>query len=98
MGLPKANNLAASSFEEVLEAFSRVAAKYKQEYKRTPVLIIDNANRLAENQLKLLEQIQDYAKLATDNGTATIVFMSSEGRVPRRMMGKSITFIVLFLF
>ena len=94
----KAKCLAASSFEEVWEAFLHAAVKYNDEYKRIPVLIIDNANRLAENQLKLLEQIQDYAKLATDNGTATIVFMSSEGRVPRRMIGKSIMFIVLFLF
>ena len=98
MGLPKANNLAASSFEEVLEAFSRVAAKYKQEYKRTPVLIIDNANRLAEKQLELLEQIQDYAKLAADEGTATVVFVSGEGRVPRRMIGMLILFEVLFVY
>ena len=84
-----------SSFEEVWEAFFRAAAKYKHEYKRIPVLIIDNANRLAEKQLELLEQIQDYAKRAVDQGTATIVFVSSEGRVPRRMMGMLILFIVL---
>jgi len=49
-------------------------------------LIIDNVNRLVEKQLELLEQIQDYAKLAADQGTATIVLVSSEGSVPRRMM------------
>jgi hypothetical protein len=93
--LLKANNLAASSFEEVLEAFFHAAVKYKREYKRIPVLIIDNANRLAEKQLQLLEQIQDYAKRAADQGTATIVFLSSKGRVPRRMMGMLTLFIVL---
>ena len=58
----EANTLTVLSFEEVWEAFSRAAARYRQEYKKIPVLVIDNANRLAEKQLELLEQIQDYAK------------------------------------
>ena len=65
--------------------FSHAAAKYKQEYKTIPVLIIDNANR---NTTEELEQVQDYAKHASDNGIATVVFVTSEGRVPRHMMGK----------
>jgi hypothetical protein len=77
--------------------FFHAAVKFEHEFKRIPVLIIDNANRLAENRLKLLEQIQDYAKLAADEGTATIVFVSSEGRVSRRMMGMLILCIVLFV-
>ena len=81
-----------------MEAFFCAVAKYKQEYKKTPVLIIDNVNRLAEQQLELLEQIQDYAKLATDEGTATFVFVSGEGRVPRRMIGMLILFTVLFVY
>jgi chromosomal replication initiation ATPase DnaA len=82
--------------EEILRVLSHHAIKYKQEYKRIPVLIIDNANRLAQKQQELLNQFQDYAKDAADNGIVTVVFVSSEGRVPRRMMGKSIMFIVLF--
>jgi len=70
-----------------LKVFSHIAIKYKREYKRVPVLIIDNANRLAEKQQRLLDLIQDYAKRAADEGIATIVFVSSEGRVPRRMIG-----------
>ena len=73
--------------------FFQAVVKYKHEYERIPVLIIDNANRLAEKQLELLEQIQDYAKLAADQGTATVVFVSSEGRVPRRMMATFQNFI-----
>jgi len=42
---------------------------------KIPVLIIDNANRLAEKQLRLLEQ--DYAKRAADERTATIAFVSA---------------------
>ena len=84
------------SSEEVLQVLSRHAIKYKQEYGRVPVLIVDNANRLARKHQELLDLFQDYAKDAADKGTVTVVFVSSKGRVPRRMMGKSIMFVVLF--
>jgi hypothetical protein len=80
--------------QDILRTFSRLATKYKQEYGRVPVLIIDNANRLAQKHQRLLDLFQDYAKGAADEGTATAVFVSSEGRVPHRMMGKSIMFAV----
>jgi len=80
-----------------LQVLSRHAIKYKQEYGKIPVLIIDNANRLAQKKQELLDLFQDYAKDAADKGRVTVVFVSSEGRVPRRMMGKSIMFIALFL-
>jgi hypothetical protein len=83
-----------ASLDEVLQVLSRHAIKYKQEYGRVPVLIIDNANRLAQQQQELLDLFQDYAKDTADDGTTTIVFMSSEGRVLRHMMGKSIMFMV----
>jgi chromosomal replication initiation ATPase DnaA len=89
-----ANTLPALSFKEVWEVFLHAADKYKKKYKKIPVLIIDNVNRLPKKQL---EQVQDYAKRATDEGTATVVFVSSEGRVPRRMIRKSIMFIVLVM-
>jgi hypothetical protein len=38
----------------------------------------------------LLDVFQDYAKDASDEGTATFVFVSSKGRIPRCMMGKSV--------
>ena len=82
---------------EVLRVLSHHAIKYKQEYKRIPVLIIDNANRLAQKQPKLLNLFQDYAKDTADIGTISVVFVSSEGRVPRRMRGKSIMLVVLFV-
>jgi hypothetical protein len=80
-----------------LKYFFRAALKYKQEYKTVPVLIIDNVNRLTYGQQMILDLFQDYAKLAADQGTATIVFISSEGRVPPHMMGKSVMLIVLFV-
>ena len=54
-----------------------------------PVLIIDNANRLAQKQPRLLDEFQGYAKDTADNRTASVVFVSSEGRVPRRMICNS---------
>jgi hypothetical protein len=90
----KANRFAVASLGEVLEVLSRHAIKYKQEYGKIPVLIIDNANRLTQKKQELLNLFQDYAKDATDKGRVTIMFVLSEGRVLRRMMGKSIIFIV----
>jgi chromosomal replication initiation ATPase DnaA len=90
----KANRFAAASVEDVLKVLSHHAIKYRHEYEKIPVLIIDNANKLAPKQQELLDLFQDYAKRAADEGIVTIVFVSSEGRVPRRMMGKLIMFIV----
>jgi len=74
---------------ETLEIFSRVALEYRQKYKQVPVLIIDNINRLAEGNQKFLDLLQDYAKFAADRKVATMVFVSSEGHVPRRMRERS---------
>ncbi|KIX01032.1 uncharacterized protein Z518_10098 [Rhinocladiella mackenziei CBS 650.93] len=72
-----------------MRVFSRLAIKYKQEHGKVPVLIVDNANRLAQSLPRLLDRFQDYAKNAADKGTAAVVFVSSKGRVPRRMMERS---------
>jgi hypothetical protein len=90
----KTNRFAAVSVEDILKVLSYHAIKYKHEYEKIPVLIIDNANKLALKQQELLDLFQDYAKRAADKGIVTVVFMLSEGRVPRRMMGKLIMFIV----
>jgi Cdc6-like AAA superfamily ATPase len=79
-----------------LQVFSDLAIKYKQEYGEIPVLIIDNVNRLAEKHREILYRFQDYAKDAADKGRVTVVFVSNEGRVPRRMKGKLIMFIFIF--
>ncbi|KAI9779927.1 MAG: hypothetical protein M1839_007083 [Geoglossum umbratile] len=71
---------------EVLDTFSRVALRYRKAHQAIPVLIIDNANRLPQ---LLLAQIQDFAKEASDSGIATVIFVSSEGRIPRRMRERS---------
>ena len=80
----EANYLAATSLREVWNLFSSAAARYKKKHGIVPVLIIDNANKIPTTEL---EKIQDYAKNASDQGTATVVFVTSEGIVPRRMRG-----------
>jgi hypothetical protein len=80
---------------EVLTVFSNIATKYRQEYERIPVLIIDNADGLAQKHQRVLDLFQDYAERTADNGTASVVFMSSEGRVSRRMKRKLIMFAVI---
>ena len=85
--LPKANRSAAPTLFNVFKVFSRVALKYREVHKVIPTLIINNANKLPES---LLAQFQDYAKKASDEGMATIVFVSSEGRIPHHMRGTSI--------
>jgi hypothetical protein len=92
----KANRFAATSLHEVLRVFSRIAIKYQQEYGRLPVLIIDNVNKLDRKHPELLDLFQDYAKRGADEGILTVMFVLSEGRVPRRMMSKSIMFVILF--
>ena len=84
----KANRFAAASLYKVLRVFSRLAIKYKQEYGKIPVLIIDDANKLTQKQQRLLDLFQDYAKEAADKGIAKVVFMSNERCVLHRMMSK----------
>jgi hypothetical protein len=66
--------------------FSAAATKYRRVYKEIPVLIIDNANKMDAGDLRT---IQDHAKNASDDGVATVVFVTSEGSVPRIMMERS---------
>jgi KaiC/GvpD/RAD55 family RecA-like ATPase len=93
--LLKANRFAAASLHEFLRVFSRFAIKFQKEYRRLPVLIIDNVNKLDQKYPGILNLFQDYAKRSADEGIVTVVFVSSEG-VPRRMMRKSIVFLFLF--
>jgi Cdc6-like AAA superfamily ATPase len=85
----EANGLQALTVHDGWEIFSDFAAKYKQEHGKIPVLIIDNADRLAKSKPEILDALQDYAKEATDERTATVVFVSGEGFLPR-MRGKFI--------
>ena len=75
-------------------SFSTAASKFKEEFGVIPVIIIDNVNRLAAKQVELLGMLQDLAKEAADNGFTPFLFVSSEGSVPRRMMGRLNCFVM----
>lgn len=68
----------------MLEAFYTAATKFNKEFGIVPVVIIDNANRLAR---ELLDTLQDHAKRAADDSTVTFVFVALEGTVSHRMIG-----------
>ena len=54
----------------------------KKKYGKMPVLIFDNVNKVTDQDL---ETLQDYAKRVSDSRKATIVFVSSDGRVPQQV-------------
>ncbi|KAI9770608.1 MAG: hypothetical protein M1840_003200 [Geoglossum simile] len=76
----------ATTIFEILKVFSRVALKYRDVHQAIPVLIIDNANKLPE---LLLAQFQDFAKEASDSDIATVIFVSSGGRILHHMRERS---------
>ncbi|KAI9782085.1 MAG: hypothetical protein M1839_005431 [Geoglossum umbratile] len=76
----------ATTIFEVFDVFSRVALRYRNAHQAIPVLVVDNTNKLPT---LLLAQFQDFAKEASDSGIATVIFVSSEGRIPRRMRERS---------
>lgn len=86
--LSEANDLVAVDLSDLWEAFFTATAKFKKEFDVIPVIIIDDANRLADKHPKLLEMLEDHAKNAADCDSVTFMFVSSEGLLPRRMMGK----------
>ena len=79
---------------EVLDTFTAAAIKYKERHGKVPVLVVDNANRLAEYRPELLDTLQDAAKFASDSGTFRVIFISSEGNVPVRMQGWRLPLLV----
>ncbi|CUS12101.1 unnamed protein product [Tuber aestivum] len=74
---------------KVWTEFGNQAAKFKKENARSAVLILDNINRLAENNPALLNMLQDLAKDAADQQLFTTVFVTSEGRAPIQMLSRS---------
>jgi len=94
---PEANVFEEMSLNDILKNFKHACKKFKREYKKVPVLIIDNSNRLSKQNTRTLDLFQDFAKDATDARCASVVFVTSEGRVLRHMRGNSIMFSVLIV-
>ncbi|RIB17163.1 P-loop containing nucleoside triphosphate hydrolase protein [Gigaspora rosea] len=76
-------------FFRVLDAFERGASKYKANNSKPPVLILDNISKLDQENVNMLKDLQDIAKLYADQSSCIIVFVSSEGTAPLMMMQRS---------
>jgi hypothetical protein len=75
-------------FDKLMDHFREYARDFAKTNSRPPVLIIDNVNHLADNNPKLLDGLQDLAKNAADNGEFYTVFVTSEGKATRQMLGE----------
>ena len=69
-------------FRDLLRTFTTAAIKYKERHGKVPALVVDNANRLAENEPELLDNLQDAAKVATRlNGISQNTFRSKQSHL-----------------
>jgi hypothetical protein len=72
-------------WKRALEAFKRASAVYKEKHNKPPVIVYDNVAKLINVNPKVLDTLQDDAKMNADHRNYIAVFVSSEGSVPRRM-------------
>ncbi|GBC01520.1 hypothetical protein RclHR1_04210006 [Rhizophagus clarus] len=77
-------------WKRALEAFKRASAIYKAKYNKTPVIVYNNINKLANINSKALDTLQDDAKMYTDYQEYIAVFITSEGSVLRKMRSRSV--------
>ncbi|CUS12246.1 unnamed protein product [Tuber aestivum] len=76
-------------YRQVFEEFWIQARVFKRNNGHLPVLIIDNLNRLAWENPKLLAILQDIAKDGADERLFEVVFVESEGLTPIQMQGRA---------
>ncbi|RPA89366.1 hypothetical protein L873DRAFT_1822975, partial [Choiromyces venosus 120613-1] len=71
---------------KVFNEFHNQAKVFKKNKGRSPVLVLDNIDRLAQANPKLLNILQDMAKDAADDGLFITVFVTSEQGAPIQML------------
>ncbi|CAG8767382.1 11895_t:CDS:2, partial [Ambispora leptoticha] len=74
-----------SKWERAMGAIKRASEAYKAKHGKPPVIIYDNISRIVNENPKILDILQDDAKDNADDRRYIVVFVSSEGSVPRRM-------------
>ena len=72
-------------WRRVMKIFRRASAGYNAKHGKPPVIIYDNVSRLVNKNPEILDILQDDAKDNADDREYVAVFVSSEGKVPRRM-------------
>ncbi|CAG8756702.1 5342_t:CDS:2, partial [Rhizophagus irregularis] len=80
---------ARPKWKRALKAFKNAGAAYKAKYNKLPVIVYDNISGLVDVNPKVLDALQNDAKMNADHRKYIAVFVSSEGSVPRRMQGRS---------
>ncbi|GBB88418.1 hypothetical protein RclHR1_00150014 [Rhizophagus clarus] len=76
-------------WKRALEAFKCASAVYKAKHNKPSVIIYDNISKLVNMNPKVLDTLQDDAKMNADHREYIAIFVSSEGSVPRRMESRS---------
>ena len=82
-GRPNVPSDVVKGTSDTLDVIKQAAIEYKHEHGVSVVLVIDNTAELAREALPTFNVLHNWAKEHTDSGTATVVFSSSEGLVPR---------------
>jgi len=72
-------------YRPMMKDFRRAAARYKAKHKTCAVIIIDNANEIAENDPGLMGMLQLEAKMAADSDLYKTIFVTSGGEAPEMM-------------
>jgi hypothetical protein len=75
----------------ILDEFERYAIWYKQKHGKSPTLVIDDVNQIANSEPKLLQYLQGRASTAAKQNLYSLVFVTSDSSVPLQMIGMKIT-------
>ena len=73
-------------WKRALEAFKRASAVYRQKYNKPPVIVYDNIAKLVNVNPKVLDTLQDDAKMNADH--RDVFVNDSERSASRRMQCK----------
>jgi hypothetical protein len=68
-----------------MKAFKLASDIYKTKYKKPPVIVYDNVDRLIHKNPEVFNILQNDAKDNADSRKYIAVFVSSEESVPQRM-------------
>ena len=79
----------AGTWRKAAIAITQAAIKFLHKHNRPAVLIIDSAERLAQENPAVLQQLQLFAKQRTDEGCLRVVFVSSDRSVLEQLLSRS---------
>jgi len=78
-----------SELDVVLGALSKAGEQFRKQHRRPAVLVLDNLTILAKKDTEAFERLVRFAKYEADQKSLVIVFVSSEGHTPRKLLALS---------